>query len=86
MTGFETKKSKSDLSKEAGVHRFRWDLNHEGPWDKDPARSKSGGPMKVRIHQARLTVNGETTIQTFEVKVDPKLDLTKTSMEDIRAL
>ncbi|MBK7652658.1 MAG: hypothetical protein IPJ20_20575 [Flammeovirgaceae bacterium] len=85
-TGFETKKSKSDLSKEAGVHRFRWDLNHEGPWDKDPARSKSGGPtVRSGIYQARLTVNGETTIQTFEVKVDPKLDLTKTSMEDIRA-
>jgi photosystem II stability/assembly factor-like uncharacterized protein len=85
-TGFETKKSKSDLSKEVGVHRFRWDLNHEGPWDKDPARSKSGGPtVRPGTYQARLTVNGETTAQTFEVKVDPKLDLTKTSMEDIKA-
>jgi len=85
-TGFETKKSKSDLSKDAGVHRFRWDLSHEGPWDKDPARSKRGGPtVRPGTYQARLTVNGETTTQTFEVKVDPKLDLTKTSMEDIKA-
>ncbi|MGB4974506.1 MAG: hypothetical protein WBO32_17705, partial [Cyclobacteriaceae bacterium] len=44
-TGFETKKSKGDLSKEEGTHRFRWDLYHEGPWDKDPARSLRGGPM-----------------------------------------
>jgi photosystem II stability/assembly factor-like uncharacterized protein len=85
-TGFETKKSKSDLSKEAGVHRFRWDLSHEGPWDKDPARSKRGGPtVRPGTYQTRLTVSGETTTQTFEVKVDPKLDLTKTSMEDIKA-
>ena len=85
-TGFETRRSKSDLGKEAGMHRFRWDLLHEGPWDKDPARSLRGGPMvRPGVYQARLTVNGETQTQSFEVKVDPKLDLTKTGLEDIRA-
>lgn len=85
-TGFETKKSKADLNKEVGTHRFRWDLSHEGPWDKDPARSLRGGPMvRPGVYQARLTVNGETQVQSFEVKVDPKLDVTKTGMEDLRA-
>lgn len=85
-TGFETKKSKADLNKEVGTHRFRWDLSHEGPWDKDPARSLRGGPMvRPGVYQARLTVDGETQVQSFEVKVDPKLDVTKTGMEDLRA-
>ena len=84
-TGFETKKTKSDLNKEAGVHRFRWDLSHEGPWDNDPSKSLRGGPMvRPGVYQARLTVNGESQNQTFEVKVDPKLDMTKTGLEDIR--
>lgn len=85
-TGFETKKSKADLNKEAGTHRFRWDLSHEGPWDKDPSRSLRGGPMvRPGVYQARLTVDGVTQTQSFEVKVDPKLDLTKTGLEDIQA-
>lgn len=85
-TGFETKKSKGDLSKEEGTHRFRWDLSHEGPWDKDPARSLRGGPMvRPGVYQARLTVDGVTQTQSFEVKVDPKLDLTKTGLEDLRS-
>lgn len=85
-TGFETKKSKADLNKEVGTHRFRWDLSHEGPWDKDPARSLRGGPtVRPGVYQARLTVDGVTQIQSFEVKVDPKLDLSKTGLEDIHA-
>lgn len=85
-TGFETRAVKSDISKEAGTHRFRWDLSHEGPWDKNPSRSLRGGPVvRPGVYQARLTVNGETQLQQFEVMVDPKLDLTKTGLEDMRA-
>lgn len=85
-TGFETRKSKADLNKNAGTHRFSWDLSHEGPWDKDPARSLRGGPMvRPGVYQARLTVDGEVITKTFEVKTDPKLDLTRTGLEDIQA-
>ncbi|MEQ8424539.1 MAG: hypothetical protein RIA63_07500 [Cyclobacteriaceae bacterium] len=85
-TGFTTRRAKNDLSKDAGIHRFRWDLAHEGPWDKDPTRSRAGGPMvRPGVYQARLSVNGETLIQPFEVMVDPKLDMTKTGLEDLRA-
>lgn len=85
-TGFETRRTKSDISKDAGTHRFRWDLSHEGPWDKNPSRSLRGGPIaRPGIYQARLTVDGQTQTQSFEVKVDPKLDLGKTSLEDIKA-
>jgi len=85
-TGFTTKKSKSDLSKNAGTHRFSWDLTHKGPWDKDPARSFRGGPIvRPGVYKARLVVNGQEQVQTFEVKADPKLDLTKTKLEDLMA-
>lgn len=85
-TGFVTTKSKSDLDKTAGTHRFRWDLSHEGPWDKDPAKSLRGGPLaRPGVYQARLTVNGESFVQPFEVLMDPKVDMTKTGLEDIRA-
>lgn len=83
-TGFVTKKAKSDLDKNAGTHRFRWDLTHEGPWDKDPARSLRGGPLvRPGVYQARLTINGETFIESFEVNADPKLDMAKTGLEDL---
>ncbi len=85
-TGFETKKTKSDLSKEVGTHRFRWDLSHQGPWDEDPAKSYRGGPLvRPGVYQARLVVDGQTQLQPFEVMVDPKLDMTRTGLEDIRA-
>ena len=41
--------------------------------------------VRPGVYQARLTVNGETQVQSFEVKVDPTLDVTKTGMEDLRA-
>lgn len=85
-TGFTTKKSKADLDKSAGVHRFRWELDHEGPWDKNPARSLRGGPMvRPGVYQARLTVGGQTFIESFDVKADPRLDPAKTSLDDLKA-
>lgn len=83
-TGFTTTKSKSDLTKTAGTHRFRWDLNHEGPWDKDPARSLRGGPLvRPGVYQARLTVDGAVFTESFEVTMDPKVDTQTTRTEDL---
>ncbi len=85
-TGFTTKKIKSDLGKDPGAHRFRWDLSHAGPWDADPAKSLRGGPtVRPGVYQVKLTVDGETQVQSFEVKVDPKLDLAKTTLADLVA-
>lgn len=85
-TGFTTTRPKTDLSKEAGTHRFNWDMTHEGPWDKDPARSLRGGPMvRPGVYQARLTVDGKSFTQSFEVQMDPKVDMTKTGDEDVKA-
>ncbi|MEQ9592010.1 MAG: hypothetical protein RLN86_05395 [Cyclobacteriaceae bacterium] len=85
-TGFTTKKVKADLSKNVGSNRFHWDLNHEGPWDKDPARSLRGGPMaRPGNYQARLTVNGEVLTQSFKVEADPRMNASSTSIEDLKA-
>jgi hypothetical protein len=84
-TNFVRKDVKADLSKSPGVHRFRWDLLHEGPWDKDPARSKKGGNMvSPGEYEVRLTVDGKVLNQKLNVLMDPRLQ-GKVSLEDIRA-
>lgn len=85
-TGFTSTRPKTDLSKETGTHRFSWDMTHEGPWDKDPARSLRGGPMvRPGVYQARLIVDGKSFTQSFEIDMDPKVDMTKTRDEDVNA-
>ncbi len=85
-TGFVTTRAKSDISKEPGIHRFRWDLNHEGPWDKDPSKSLRGGPKaRPGVYQARFTVNGQSYISSFELNTDTRLDHTETGPEDLKA-
>ncbi len=73
-TGFVKKDLKADLDKSIGAHRFRWDMLHEGPWDKDPAKSKKGGPMvRPGAYEARMSVNGQVTSRSFRILPDPRL-------------
>jgi photosystem II stability/assembly factor-like uncharacterized protein len=72
-TGFIKKDVKADIDKKAGSHRFRWDLLHEGPWDKNPAKNKKGGPMvSPGTYEVRLTVDGQIQSKTFQVLPDPR--------------
>lgn len=72
-TGFIKKDVKADIDKKAGAHRFRWDLLHEGPWDKNPAKNKKGGPMVgPGTYEVRLTVDGQTQSKIFKVLPDPR--------------
>jgi photosystem II stability/assembly factor-like uncharacterized protein len=68
------------LSGEAGLNRFVWDFRY------DDARRFPGmilwagnttGPRAVPgTHQARLTADGKSLTQNFEIKKDPRLDTT----------
>jgi photosystem II stability/assembly factor-like uncharacterized protein len=62
------------VSKEAGMHRFTWDLRHPGAWAEDPSQAGGGGPMVVPgTYEASLTVGDRTERRRFEVLVDPRI-------------
>ncbi len=58
----------------AGAHRFVWDMRHPGPWSQRSGGFGSRGPMVVPgEYTARLTVDGQTSQQTFRVRMDPRV-------------
>ncbi len=70
----------SRVSAEAGINRFVWDLRYP-----DAARfpglilwaGETRGPRAAPgTYQARLTVNGKTLTQSFDVKSDPRVETT----------
>ncbi len=85
-TGFTSGGAKADLSKEKGSHRFRWDIKHRGPWDKDASKSYAQGAMvSPGTYQARLTVGSEVYTESFEVMADPRIQATEISMDALHA-
>ena len=84
-TGFVKNDLKADLEKSDGAHRIRWDMLHEGPWDKDPSKSKKGGPLaKPGIYEVRMEVDGQNFVQSFKILPDPRL-LGKVTNNDMAA-
>ena len=74
-TGFTTKMGSEKLEATPGMHRFRWDMQHAGPWDDNENRAYSGGPMVAPgAYQVRLTVDGRELTESFEVLPDPRLE------------
>ena len=70
----------SRVSAEAGINRFVWDMRYP-----DAARfpgmilwaGETRGPRVVPgTYQARLTVDGKTLTQSFDVKPDPRVETT----------
>ncbi len=64
-------------SREAGSHSFRWNLRYPGYTDFDGRifwAAGNFGPMVVPgPYRVRLTADGVTRTQDFEVKLDPRL-------------
>ncbi|MGD8539434.1 MAG: hypothetical protein PVI66_12020 [Candidatus Aminicenantes bacterium] len=74
------------LSKNAGMHRFVWDLRYPDPWHEDPLRSERSGPMvPPGLYQARLTVGKWSSGVSFEVKMDPRVLKEGITEADVRA-
>ncbi len=85
-TGFFRGGSPARLEKSAGMHRFIWDLRYPGAWDPNRGAPEGGGPMAVPgTYQARLTVGGRSTTQTFRVYVDPRVAEDGVTQEDLEA-
>jgi hypothetical protein len=76
----------SDVQSGAGINRFVWNMRVAGaprladesldPWQRDDGPMVSSGE-----YQVRLSVDGQTLIQTFEIVPNP---LTETSEEGLR--
>ncbi|HEY6188003.1 MAG TPA: hypothetical protein VIW80_10010 [Pyrinomonadaceae bacterium] len=65
---------------EAGLNRFVWDLRHQDA-AKFPGIILWGGELRGPVvvpgtYQVRLTVNGKTMTESFEVKKDPRVAAT----------
>jgi len=74
-TGFTTKLGREQLETGQGMHRFRWDMRHAGPWDESENQAYQGGPMVAPgAYQVRLTVEGQQLSERFEVLPDPRLE------------
>ncbi len=72
------------LEMDAGLNRFRWDMTHLGPWNKDIDRRYSDGPIAVPgTYQARVTVGGQTAVASFNLMVDPRVTEQGINVTDI---
>jgi len=68
----------------AGMHRFIWDLSYPGPWDPDPRRSGSNGPLAPPgTYQVRLSAGGWTETKSFRVLMDPRVAKDGVTLADL---
>jgi len=79
------------LSTDAGSHRFLWDM-HYTPLNVPPAYPISAIYMNTApgatspwvmpgIYTARLTADGKTSTQTFEIKMDPRVKTNRKNLQ-----
>jgi len=83
----DDKKQEKELKPEAGLNRFVWDLRydeaHRVPgyylWEYG---SGARGPVAVPGHyQVRLTVGAETQTAAFDLKLDPRVNVSQADLE-----
>lgn len=78
---------KEALPKEPGVQLAVWDLRHEGATPIRNAKVDMGEPTEgpfalAGIYTARLTVDGQTHEQRFEVKPDPRVTVPEEALRE----
>ncbi len=77
---------KDGLLKSKGLHRFRWDMRHEGAWDKNISRRGARGTMVAPgKYYAVLKVGNESQEVAFEVKADPRVIASGVNLADLEA-
>jgi hypothetical protein len=73
------------LETNAGINRFRWDMRQKGAWSpNERIRYKRGPLVAPGNYTARLTVNGKSVEQNFEIKMDPRVEQNGISQADIK--
>lgn len=85
-TGIRTIQVAGQLSTSPGLHRFHWDMRHQGPWDKDAKESDKSGPVAAPgLYAINLTVNGQSLVQTLRILPDPRVIATGVTEEELAA-
>ena len=83
----DDKKPEKQIKPEAGLNRFVWDLRYEEArhvpgyylWEYGAG---ARGPVAVPGHyQVRLTTNGQTLTQGFDLKLDPRVKVSQADLE-----
>ena len=75
----------NNLINKKGMHRFRWDMSHTGAWDERENRRYQNGPMaKPGRYTVKLSVDGETLTQSFDLLLDPRLAEAGVSLSDVK--
>ena len=69
-----------------GLQRFSWDMRYTGPWNTSESRSYKNGPLAgPGAYTVKLTVNGESLEQSFDLIMDPRVTEGGTTEADIIA-
>jgi hypothetical protein len=85
--GPDDKKPEKEIKPEAGLNRFLWDLRYEEAqrvpgyylWEYGGGAK---GPVAVPgKYQVRLTAGGESEVAPFEVKLDPRVNVSPADLE-----
>ncbi len=83
----DDKKPEKQIKVEDGLNRFVWDLHYEDAhrvpgyylWEYgDGARGPLAVPGK---YQVRLTANGKSQTESFELKIDPRVTISQADLE-----
>ncbi|MEM7536442.1 MAG: glycosyl hydrolase [Chloroflexota bacterium] len=78
------------LSGDAGVHRFLWDMRHEGarrvPGNKLAGEANTGPLVLPGTYQVRLTVGDTTQVSSFEIINDPRVTTPISELEEQLAM
>ena len=83
-TGFFVQGTSPKLKTTPGLHRFRWDMRHTAAWSKESSRR--GGPMVAPgEYKVRLTVDDQIFTQNFYIDLDPRINSSGISMDDLIA-
>jgi hypothetical protein len=72
------------LKAKKGFNRFKWDMTATGLWNKKAENRYKNGPLvKPGTYTAKLTINDKVLLQSFEIKIDPRVKETGLSEEII---
>ncbi len=85
-TGFAPRGATPLLKTTKGLHRFKWDLRHEGAWDKDANKSyKNGTLVAPNDYTVELKVGDQILKQSLQVQIDPRLAESRVTVADLEA-
>lgn len=64
----------TQLKATSGLHRFHWDMRHEGAWDEQKNKAYRNGPLvSPGKYQVRLVSGDQTMEQSFNLLLDPRV-------------